>query len=132
MLNTTILDTSIRFLVTASHCSLWQRATSARPQFREQRLGFGEDRPLGRIIDPSPITPIRDEASVAKHPEVKRQARLGDIERVGQLANAALAVAQQLENRESRFVRERVEQRDGAAGVRCSGGTHPPQYINKN
>lgn len=84
--------------------------------------GFGGD----AVVHPAALAAILDELGVAQHTQVERQAGLCRIERVLQVADATLAIAQHVEDRQTRGIRQGVEEPRGACetGGGGSGGGH--------
>jgi len=67
-------------------------------------------------MDPAPIPPIADDAGVLENAKMERQTRLCRVERIGELANAPLSFAKQLDDLESGLVGEGVKELDRALG----------------
>ena len=63
---------------------------------------------------------------------MERKPRLGSIERVGELAHATLASAEELDDLEPGLVGERVEELYRAVGSRMSRYCHEIYYINES
>src|SRR5437867_4026365 len=71
-----------------------------------------------RVVHPAPVPPVGHEPRVLESLQVKRQSRLGRIERALQLADAALAVREEAYDLEPRLIRQGVEPAHRAADVR--------------
>jgi hypothetical protein len=66
------------------------------------------------IMNPPAIFPITDYSRVLENAKMERQPGLRGIERVGQLADAPLSFAEQIDDLESGLVRECVKEFDRA------------------
>lgn len=64
---------------------------------------------------------------------MERKTRLRGFEIALQVADAAFAVAEQVDDGQARLVGQGVEERPGAREVECGGcgGRHGVKYINK-
>ena len=78
---------------------------------------FGQGVGVQRVVHPAALPTIGDQARVLQHLQVKRQPGLRGIERIGEIADAALAHPEALEDREPGAVGQGVEQPDGPLGV---------------
>jgi hypothetical protein len=88
----------------------------ARLHLRDEGLDLFERIRDQLIVNPPPILPVADDSRVLENPKMERQARLGSVERIGQLANAPLSFAKQLDDLESGLVGEGVKELDRAVG----------------
>jgi len=75
-------------------------------------------------VHPATCATIGDEPGVLEHFEVEREARLGGVEEVCEVANAALAITKATNDGQAGLVRERMEQLDGAGEIGCGSGCH--------
>jgi hypothetical protein len=84
----------------------------------DEGLDLFEDIRDQLVVNPPAILPIADDSRVLENAKMKRQPGLRGIERIGQLADAPLASAEQLDDLESGLIGERVKELDRAL---CSG-----------
>src|SRR6185437_3875502 len=89
-------------------------ATRRRLHEVERRAGFVERGRDERIVDPTPFLASADEARVAQRLEMPGEPRLCEIQLVHQLADAPLAVEQQVHDGEANLVGKRVKELGGA------------------
>src|SRR4051812_35057909 len=68
------------------------------------------------VVNPAPLLPIGHDAGVLQYLEMERQPRLGCIKRGGEIANAALAASQQVNDLETCLVGEGVKDFGGTIG----------------
>jgi len=75
------------------------------------------------VVNPPTILPVADDSRVLENAKMERQSGLGGIERIGQLADAPLSFAEQLDDLESGLIGEGVKELDRAlgSGVDCGG-----------
>ncbi len=85
---------------------------------------------IGGVIAPSSLSPVRDETRVLQNPKMKGEPRLRRVQRVRELADAALPAAEARQNQEPGLVGERVEEPGGAGNIRSGSSGHAPYYIN--
>jgi hypothetical protein len=80
--------------------------------------GFG----IQFIVNPASVLPVADDSRVLENAKMERQSGLRGIECIGQLADAPLSFAEQLDDLESGLIREGVKELDRApgSGVDCS------------
>ena len=81
----------------------------------------GERLGADAVVHPAPVAPVVHEPDVAQHLEVEAQPRLGGVEQIGELADAALAGAQALDDAEPGFVGQGMEQPREAGEIRWNG-----------
>ena len=88
------------------------------------------ERPWGdRVVGPPAFPTILDQPGVLEHPEMKRQLRLPYIEFVLKLADALFAIAKHVERGETRGVRQRMKERNGAIEIGSGSGEHADRLI---
>ena len=63
-----------------------------------------------RVVNPATFLSIGHEASVLEHFQMERQTRLRDVESILEVAHAALAVVQHLDDREACLVGQGVKE----------------------
>ena len=68
------------------------------------------------VMDPASVLPIPDNAGVLENAKMERQTRLCRVERIGELANAPLSFAKQLDDLQSGLVGEGVKELDRPLG----------------
>src|SRR3989442_916147 len=117
-----------------TRCVGQHRSIAARPSAapgvlsRLDRLGERRDPvqllAVERVIDPSPLAPVRDDPRLLEDLEVKREPRLSGVECILQVADAALPVRQQLDDLEPRLIGERVKPTRRARRVGKSRDRH--------
>jgi hypothetical protein len=88
----------------------------ARFQISYERLDLFEHIGVQIVMDPASILPIADDAGVLENAKMERKTRLSRVERIGELANAPLSFAEQLDDLESGLVGEGVKKLDRALG----------------
>ena len=88
----------------------------------------GERARVERVVDPSSVAAIDDEAGVPEGLEVEREAGLAGGEEVDEVADALLAAAEPFQDRQPGLVGEGVTQPRGRraveAGLRVAGGSN--------
>jgi len=83
----------------------WRLVTPLRSaQVSEEPIKAAHRSRIERVIRPATLPPIADEPGVLENPQVKREERLLEFERFGQLADAMLASAQQVNDTQPRFL----------------------------
>jgi hypothetical protein len=82
----------------------------------EERFHLLESFRVELVVNPTAVLSISHDPGVLQNPKVERQSRLGSIESIGELADAPLSFAQQLDYLESGFVGEGVKELDRALG----------------
>src|SRR3954468_20096295 len=80
-------------------------------------MHFGQRIRFDGVVHPPAFFAIADQSSVFQHTQVERQARLRRIELVLQLADAAFAIPEHVEDRKTGSVRERMKEIHGAIDV---------------
>ena len=83
-----------------------------------QRIG------IGGVIAPSPLSPVGDETRVLQNPEMKGEPRLRRVQRVRELADAALPAAEARQNPEPGLVGERVEEPGSTGDIQSGSRGH--------
>jgi hypothetical protein len=68
-------------------------------------------------MHPPAILPVTDDSRILENAEMEGQARLGGVQRIGQLADAPLAFAEQLDDLEPGLIGEGVKELDRALGA---------------
>src|SRR5919112_6259850 len=119
----------------AEHLEPAARAPLLRGESAHEVVRLAEGVGSERVVRPATLAAIGDEPRVLEHLEMEGEPRLRGVERLLQVADAALAVAQHLEHRQPRLVGEGVEEVRGAGEVERGGGGrggcgHAPLYIN--
>ena len=82
---------------------------------------------LQAVVDPAAALPIRQQPRLAKHPEMKRELRLGKVEITGEVTDAAFTLRQCMDYVEADRVGQCFEQPprlltiDGVLDHRSSG-----------
>ena len=76
------------------------------------------------VVNPPAILPVADDSRVLENAKMERQAGLRGIECIGQLADAPLSFAEQLDDLESGLIGEGVKELDRALGRVVSGYRH--------
>ena len=65
---------------------------------------------LQAVVDPAAALPIRQQPRLSKHPEMKRELRLGEVEITGEVTDAAFALRQRMDHVEADRVGQCFEQ----------------------
>ena len=96
------------------------RSTTDDPRLHPGDEGLDLFEGIGNqlVVDPPAILPVTDYSRVLENAKMERQPGLRGIERVSQLADASLPLAEQLDDLESGLIGERVKELDRAL---CSG-----------
>jgi hypothetical protein len=76
------------------------------------------------IMRPFAIMPRLDQTRALEKPQVTRHFRLDDAERIGQVANTGLTAGQEIEQTQSRWIRQSFEQGGGLAPFRFVHDIH--------
>src|ERR1700694_1874476 len=100
------------------------RATNGpRLHAGDQGLYLFECLGIELVVNPPPVLPVVDDSSILENAEMERKTRLSSVQSIGQLADAPLSFAEQLDDLESGLVGEGVKQLDRAlsSGVGCPG-----------
>ena len=65
---------------------------------------------LQAVVDPATALPVHQQPGFSKHPEVKREFRLGKMEIAGEITDAAFPLGQRMDHVEANGVGQRFEQ----------------------
>src|ERR1019366_4713298 len=89
-----------------------------------ERSYFVQRVSVERVVDPAPIAAVRHEPGVLERLQMERQPRLCRVEVVGELADAAFAAEEALDDLQPRLVGEGMEPAGGLRGVEGGGCGH--------
>ena len=84
------------------------RAVAA--QFGQPGLQCCKGIRLQAVVDPAAALSIRQQPRLAKHPEMKRELRLGEVEITGEVTDAAFTLRQRMDHVEADRVGQCFEQ----------------------
>ena|SRR5438105_3589950 len=103
----------------------------ARLQSVDESLDFFEGFRDKLVVNPPPVLAVANDSRVFEDAKMERQTRLRSVEGVGQLADATLSFAEQLDDLESRLVGEGVKKLDRALGAGISCYSHETNISRK-
>ena len=72
---------------------------------------------LQAVVDPAAALTVRQQPRFAKHPEVKGELRLGEVEISGEITDAAFTLSQRMDYVQADGVGKRFEQLPGLFGI---------------
>ena len=72
---------------------------------------------LQAVVDPAAALTVRQQPRFSKHPEVKGELRLGEVEISGEITDAAFALSQRMDHVQADGVGQRFEQLPGLLGI---------------
>src|SRR5471032_1807763 len=104
-------------------CTLLCGAHS-RLERAQERSYFVESVAVEGVVDPAPVAAVLHEPGFLESLQMTREPRLRGLEVVGELADAALAAQQALDDIQPRLVGERVAPAGGLCGVERGGCGH--------
>jgi len=104
----------------------------ARLHAGDQGLDFLERFGIQLVVNPTSVLPVAYDSRVLEYAQMERQPRLSRVQRVGQLADAPLAFAEQLDDLESGLVGEGVKELDRSFGPIVGSYGHKLEYIKKS
>jgi hypothetical protein len=109
-------------------------AISPSGLYRGQRLGqighFGQLLDAEGVVHPPALAAVDDQAGLLQNSKMKGEPGLCGIERIGELAHAAFAPPQAVENGEPGLVRQGMEEAGGSVSIQRYGSSHGTNYIN--
>src|SRR3954471_1992309 len=104
-----------------------------RCQRFHQLAHLGQGIHVQGVVHPTSLASVGDQSGILQHFQVEGQSRLGGIEGLGEIADAALASAKALQDREPGLVRESVKQDRRSAevdGCACGHGDNISIFLD--